>query len=292
MGDHEGMTFPRLLATDLDGTLLAPDGEVSTRTAQALQAAQRAGLEVVFVTARPHRWLTSLAGLVGGHGTAICANGASVVDVATLTLLAEHPMTPALVLDLVQRLRDDLGPASSFAVESAAGLAREHRFTTHHPVPPGSPAADHIEDVLPPGTLKLLVRTGEPWTMARPEEFTARVAACVQHLATPSSSGVPGLGEIAAPGVTKAGTLATWAASHNITPDQVWVVGDAPNDLPMLRWAGRSFAVANAHPDVLAIADETLPSNADDGVATLLERCTAEAPSPGGRSESPVTRSA
>jgi hydroxymethylpyrimidine pyrophosphatase-like HAD family hydrolase len=46
--------------------------------------------------------------------------------------------------------------------------------------------------------------------------------------------------------------------------------GDMPNDLPMLRWAGTSYAVANAHPDVIAVADHVAPANYDDGVATVL----------------------
>jgi len=267
---------PRLLATDLDGTLLRPDCSVSPRTAAALGAAQDAGVQVVFVTARPHRWLAPVAGLVGRHGTAICANGASVVDVATLTVVEQHGMGPDLVATLVARLRDRLGPTVQLATECADGIARERQFDSGHPVPPGSPCVDRIEDALPATTLKLLVmdpHTDHP-------EFLAAVGEAVGDLATASSSGVAGLAEIAAPGVTKAATLAAWAHARQIAPGTVWAVGDAPNDLPMLAWAGRSFAVANADPCVRAVVDEVLASNADDGVATLLERC---AQLPGGR---------
>lgn len=64
----------------------------------------------------------------------------------------------------------------------------------------------------------------------------------------------------------------------------MWAVGDAPNDLPMLAWAGTSFAVANAYPAVLDAADHRLPSNADDGVAVLLEHAVAAVSA--GRTES------
>jgi Cof subfamily protein (haloacid dehalogenase superfamily) len=266
---------PRLLATDLDGTLLRPDGSVSPRTAAALAAARAAGIEVVFVTGRTHRRVAHLAGLAGAHGTAICVNGASVVDVKTQTLLEQHGMSAPLATVLIARLRASLGPAARFATKSVAGIAREHGYTYALPVPPGSPITDRIEDVLPDTTLKLLVRTDEAWTMQHPDEFTARITEAIGALATATHSGVDGLGEISAPGVTKASTLAAWAAARGIVPAQVWAVGDAPNDLPMLAWAGRAFAVANAHRDVLAAASHTLPSNADDGVATLLERCAA-----------------
>ncbi|MCL2455040.1 MAG: HAD family hydrolase [Micrococcales bacterium] len=266
---------PRLLATDLDGTLLRPDGEVSARTVAALARAQAAGVEVVFVTARPHRWLTPLAAVVHEHGTAICTNGASVVEVATQTVLVEHGMSVETVVEIAARLRSDLGPAIRLATESAAGLVYEHGFMPSRPAEPGDPSVDRIERALPAATLKLLVHTEEIWAARRPEEFTARVAACTDGLATATSSGVDALGEIAALGVTKARTLADWAAARGIDPDDVWAVGDAPNDLPMLAWASRSFAVANAHHTVLATVDEVLPPNTDDGVATLLERLAA-----------------
>ena len=67
-------------------------------------------------------------------------------------------------------------------------------------------------------------------------------------------SGAGGLAEVSAKGVTKAAALAGWCAELGIDAGEVWAFGDMPNDLPMLTWAGRSFAVANAHDDVLAAA--------------------------------------
>ena len=87
-------------------------------------------------------------------------------------------------------------------------------------------------------------------------------------------SGALGLAEMTAPGVTKASGLAAWCDERGVSAAEVWACGDMPNDLPMLRWAGRAFAVANAHTDVLAIADEVIASNDDDGVASLLLRLT------------------
>ncbi|MBD7919586.1 HAD family phosphatase [Cellulomonas sp. Sa3CUA2] len=274
--DGHAASDVRLVASDLDGTLLGPDGAVSRRTAAALAAAEDAGLDVVFVTARPHRWLADLASHVAGHGVAICANGASVVDVAGLRVLEEHGMDARRVAAVAARLRAAWGPdAVHLAAESAAGFASEHGFVSEHEVPAGSPTARRIEDVLTPTTLKLLLRA--PGRAQEADAFVAEAQAVVGDLAHVTSSAAGALGEIAAPGVTKAATLAAWAAARGITPAQVWAVGDAPNDLPMLAWAGRAFAVANAHPAVRAAAHETLPSNADDGVAVLLDRAAARA---------------
>ncbi|MGO4753757.1 HAD family hydrolase, partial [Streptomyces sp. 2MCAF27] len=77
---HSTTPRPRLIATDLDGTLLRNDKTVSDRTVAALAAAERAGIEVFFVTGRPARWMGVVSEHVHGHGLAICANGAAVVD--------------------------------------------------------------------------------------------------------------------------------------------------------------------------------------------------------------------
>ncbi|WP_146928718.1 HAD family hydrolase [Cellulomonas xylanilytica] len=264
---------PRLVATDLDGTLLRPDGTVSARTADALVRAADAGIEVVFVTARPPRWLRELASHVAGHGVAICANGAAVLEVGTGRVLAERGMPRDLVGEIADRVRAAWGGprAVHLATESADGFAYEHLFRSSHPVPAGSPTADRIEDVLGASTFKLLVRTTRP----AGDGYADELAAVVGDLAIVADSGAEGLGEISGPGITKAATLADWAAARGIEPTDVWAVGDARNDLSMLGWAGTSFAVANAHPHVLAAATRRCASNADDGVADVLDLARA-----------------
>ncbi len=103
------------------------------------------------------------------------------------------------------------------------------------------------------------------------EQFLVAVGRVVGTRGIVSYSGADGLAEISAPGVTKAAALAAWCRRLHVAAADVWAFGDMPNDLPMLTWAGTSFAVANAHPDVLAMADHTCPSNDEDGVAQVLE---------------------
>ena len=78
--------------------------------------------------------------------------------------------------------------------------------------------------------------------------------------------------EVSAPGVDKASGLAALAAELGVAAADVLAFGDMPNDLPMLRWAGTGWAVANGHDDVRAVADRVCGSNDDDGVARELER--------------------
>jgi hypothetical protein len=81
-----------------------------------------------------------------------------------------------------------------------------------------------------------------------------------------------GLIELSAPGVTKGTGLAQLAAELGVLPADVVAFGDMPNDLPMLEWAGSGVAMANAHPDVLGVADEITAPNSEDGLAMVLER--------------------
>ena len=261
---------PRLVATDLDGTLLGPDGAVSVRTAAALREAAEAGVEVVFVTARPPRWLADLASHVAGHGVAICANGAAVVDVATGRVLDEHGMTAELVGELASALRAALGEVH-LAVERTQGFAAERGFHDEHGTARGYPVADRIEDVLTSSTLKLLVRTATDHGAGH----TAAVQAAIGPAALAADSGAVGLGEISALDVSKARALARWASLRGLRADDVWACGDAPNDLPMLGWAGESFAVRNAYDEVRSRARHTCPANVDDGVAAVLEHAAA-----------------
>ncbi len=261
---------PRLIATDLDGTLLRDDGTVSPRTAATLRDAAAAGIEVVFVTARPPRWLDGLTQHVAGHGVAICANGAAVIEVATRAVLAEHGMSSQLVATIAGRVRA-AWPDAVFATESAQGFAHETAFRSTHPVPDGSPVAERIEDVLRPSTFKLLVR-GRGRAL---DTYCEDLATIVGDLAIVADSGASGLGEISGPGVTKSATLERWAADRGISAAQVWAMGDAPNDLSMLSWAGTSFAVANAHPSVLAAATHRCASNTEDGPADVLDLAIA-----------------
>ena len=259
------MRRPRLVASDLDGTLLRSDGTGSKRTAAALRAVQAAGVRTVLVTARPPRWLDDLAHLVGDGGVAICGNGAFVYDVPHRTVLSHKGIEPESVAAIIDDLRREL-PGVTFAAERATGFALEEAYESQHPVPVDAVRGPIADDGDPVG--KLL---GRHPTMSE-DEFRERVAEVVGDRGIVAYSGAGGLAEISAPGVTKAAALESWCDGLGIGAEDVWAFGDMPNDLPMIVWAGTAFAVANAHPDVIAAADHVCPSNDEDGVAQVLER--------------------
>ena len=257
---------PRLIATDLDGTLLRPDGSVSQRTRRALLMLARVGIELVFVTARPPRWVNHLADLVGAHGTVICSNGAFVYDVPRRTVVQAHGIPPATVRAIAADLRDEL-PGVGFAVELPEGIRMEREYPIVHLEDLPADDAYWPIDAIDQPAAKLLARS-----LQVPEaEFRVRAGRIIGGRAEVTQSGSGSLAEIGPLGVTKASSLLEWCTGHGFSASEVWAFGDMPNDLPMLTWAGVSFAVANAHPDVAAAASQRCPSNADDGVACVLE---------------------
>jgi hydroxymethylpyrimidine pyrophosphatase-like HAD family hydrolase len=265
----------RLAATDLDGTLLRSDGSCSARTRAALAAVEAAGIQVVMVTARPPRWVLGLADLVGKHGLVLCSTGAFVYDVPSGQVVDEHCLAADDVGKIAVDLRNAL-PGIAFAVENRLGFGREHGYFDES-VTLTDPSAETLEDLLDPLPGKLLARCdGMP-----SELFLQVVERVVGERAVVSYSGAVGLAEMGAVGVTKAVALAALCDSRGIDRSEVIAFGDMPNDLPMLAWAGRSYGVANGHPDVLDMVDEVCASNEDDGVAQVLEGLLAHAPHSG-----------
>jgi Cof subfamily protein (haloacid dehalogenase superfamily) len=258
---------PRLIATDLDGTIVRSDGTISARTVAALERVERAGATLVFVTGRPPRWMREVINAVAHRGMAICANGALVYDLRTETVIRTRLIEPDVIAEAVDRLRR-LVPEFTFAVEYAAGFV----FEAHYDLGSwdaealGGRPVDGETLVSRPGTKLLALHPG-----ADPDSLMEKAAEAVGDLVTVTHSSGHGLLEMSAPGVNKASTLAELCADRGVLAADVVAFGDMPNDLPMLTWAGSSYAVANAHPHVLALVDGHTADNDDDGVAQILE---------------------
>jgi Cof subfamily protein (haloacid dehalogenase superfamily) len=254
----------RLAAIDLDGTLLRSDGTISQRSRNAIRAVRDRGVVVVIVTARGPASVTGLAREAGIEGSAVCSNGGLIVDLATGAIVRERLLETATAIRLVHALRERL-PGIVFAVEHEA-FAHEDGFSAWDwQPPPGTRVADALDLLEDPATKIILRHTGHEVEM---------VAAVARELAGDSATVVQSGGEaveVTAVGVNKAAGLADVADEHGIDAADVIAFGDFLNDVPMLAWAGRGVAVANAHSEVLAIADEVTASNDDDGVAIVLE---------------------
>lgn len=263
---------PRLIATDLDGTLLRDDKTVSQRTIAALAAAEAAGVDVFFVTGRPIRWMGVVAAHLAGHGLAIVANGAAVYDLRTSTLIEAFPLPERDALAVAHALREAV-PGTTFAVERAFGFRREPGYQPFEPDGPGAQAA--IEDLLAEDRDQPLLKMLAKHPSLDPDDFLATALAVAGLHGEITRSSETALLEVSGAGVSKATTLAKCCAERGVTASEVVAFGDMPNDLAMLDWAGTSYAVANAHPDVLAATAYRTGSNEEDGVADVIERVVA-----------------
>ncbi|MBA5224289.1 MULTISPECIES: Cof-type HAD-IIB family hydrolase [Streptomyces] len=270
---------PRLIATDLDGTLLRDDKSVSPRTVAALAAAEKAGVEVFFVTGRPARWMDVVSDHVHGHGLAICGNGAAVVDLhggpGAHRFVKVRELARQNALEAVTLVRA-AAPGTVYAVEQTYGFHQEPDYPKLHMERPDTLAP--AEELLAEGAvtarepvLKILAHHPD----MDPDAFLTLARLAVGDRATVTRSSPSALLEISGPGVSKASTLALCCAERGISHEEVVAFGDMPNDVEMLTWAGRSYAMGNAHPDVLAAASGRTVGNNEDGVAVVIERLLA-----------------
>jgi Cof subfamily protein (haloacid dehalogenase superfamily) len=266
--------LPALIACDVDGTLLDESETISPRTRDAVLAAVAAGAHFVVATGRPPRWIRPVVEELGFAPMAVCANGAVVYD-----------PTPARVVAARTLAVDTLGELAEIAARAipGAGLAveriGERAHDTATPQFISSPGYEHawlnpdntevsIEDLLSAPAIKLLIRKPGARSADMAAELTKHVG--IEGDVTYSTNN--GLVEIVPLGISKAIGVEEVAKPLGIDNHEVVAFGDMPNDVPMLLWAGHGVAMANAHPEVLAAADEVTASNNDDGVGRVLER--------------------
>jgi len=259
-------TRPRLVATDLDGTIVSHAGLMGDRTVAALKAVEALGVPVVFVTGRPARWMAEVAERTGHTGLAICANGAVLYDLHSERIVEHDPIPVEVGLEVARRLRAAV-PGSSFAVETLAGFSYEPSYTPHWDSGKQLAIAP-LETIYDGPALKLLARHES----MDPDAFLAAAREVVGDLVELTHSSTTALLEISAAGVSKASGLARFAARNGVDAADVVAFGDMPNDLPMLAWAGRPYAVSSGHPEVLAAVPGRVAPPEEDGVARELER--------------------
>ena len=266
-----------LIASDIDGTILGHNGKISQRTVAAFQSALAAGIEVVFVTGRPPRWLDPLRDQVGHIGTVICSNGALVYDLAREEVLSTKCLSIADVLAARAAIKAVV-PSAAFAAETIEGLFIEPGFLTET-APEALKAIEpkYLSESLQQerGVLKLLAKTSE----GSSDEFLARVRpAAAQWVDATQSAPDLALLEMSKVGVNKAATLSEFAAARGIGAAGVVAFGDMPNDVEMLAWAGRGYAMASGHEAALAATDLVAPGIDEDGVAQVIEQLLAGFP--------------
>ena len=275
----------RMIAIDLDGTLLSPTGEVTPRTKAAVHRALQAGLLVCFATGRNWTESRTVIEAVEHYATAVFAGGAMVVDTERDVTLHRMMMDPALAAEVSGHLEADGHAVLALQDTSVAGVdylvtgdaplnaaTSMWMAVTHAKVRKVPRLADHDHA----HTVRVGVVAARDdvrrSTGSLDEKFAGRVVH--QSLYVPAY-GVEVL-EVFDPAVNKWQGILHVARHHGIEPHEIVAVGDDVNDLPMLKNAGLGVAMGNAGPVVRAAAGRVIGSNADDGLAEFLEELVAD----------------
>ncbi|WP_309030530.1 HAD family hydrolase [Streptomyces alfalfae] len=262
-------SFPyKLVATDLDGTLLRSDDTVSDRTRDALAAATAAGAAHIVVTGRAVPWTRHILDDLGYDGIAVCGQGAQVYHAGEHRLLTSVTLDRQLAGLALAKIEAEIGPLALAA--SRDGIDGEVLVGPEYAVQDGPLPVISMTD---PSDL---------WSAPLNKVYVQHpglgddALAAVAHQVAGDLVGVTmageGIVELLPLGLTKATGLSLAARRLGAKAVDTIAFGDMPNDIPMFAWAAHGVAMANAHEELKAVADEVTTSNEKDGIAVVLER--------------------
>jgi hypothetical protein len=269
-----------MIAIDLDGTLLSPEGKVTKRAKDAVHQALSAGLLVCFATGRNWTESRTVVEAVEHYATAVFAGGAMVVDTGRDVTLHRMMMAPDLAREVSRRLEADGHAVMALQDTAVAGVdylvtgdAALNQATTlwmgvtQAKVRRVPRLADHDH--------AHTVRVG----VVAPREDVERSKQSLEEALggriMQQSLSVPAYGvevlEVFDPAVNKWQGILHVAGRHGIRPEEIIAIGDDVNDVPMLRNAGLGVAMGNARPEIQAVARRVIGTNAEEGLAKFLE---------------------
>nr|WSX50367.1 Cof-type HAD-IIB family hydrolase [Streptomyces sp. NBC_00974] len=257
-----------LVATDLDGTLLRAGDTVSDRSYAALAAARAAGARHIIVTGRPVPQVRHVLDGLGYTGLAVCGQGAQVYDAAAGLLLHSVSMDRELAEVALGKIEAEVGEV--YAAVNQEGLDAEMLigpgYRMWHPHLPTVRVARRCDLWASPINKVLLQHP-----RLSDDELTEAARSVVGDLVNVTMAGEHTV-ELQPPGIDKASGLAVAAELLDAAPSSTIAFGDMPNDIPMFAWSAHGVAMANAHRELVAVADEVTLSNESDGIAVVLER--------------------
>ncbi|MFF5357954.1 HAD family hydrolase [Streptomyces scabiei] len=260
--------FPyKLIATDLDGTLLRSDDSISRRTREALTAATAAGAAHIVVTGRAVPWTRHVLDDLGYTGLAVCGQGAQVYDAGEHRLLTAVTLDRQLAAVALAKIEAAVGPLHLAA--GRAGLEGEvlvgPGYALHGSLP--TTPLTNVSDLWAAPLNKIYIQHPTLTT----DELAEASRQAAGGFVTVAMAG-EGILELLPLGLTKATGLSLAARRLGAKRTDTIAFGDMPNDIPMFTWSAHGVAMANAHADLKAVADEVTTSNDDDGIAEVLDR--------------------
>jgi HAD superfamily hydrolase (TIGR01484 family) len=261
-GDRAGWR-PRLVALDVDGTLVDRDGALSEAMADAIHRVVAAGVPVVLATGRAWHSTVDLVDLLGlPAGPTVCSNGAVIVSYPPQEIVQAITFDPR---EVIQRV-EEFAPGTLIAVEE---IGRGYRLNDHFPEGDltGELVVQSAEELSALPVTRVILRD--------PRRSVDDFITLAQHLGLQGVTYFVGWSawlDIAPDGVNKATALAQVAADLGVKAEDVLAAGDGRNDIEMLQWAGRGVALPEAPPEVQAVANAVSPPFAEGGLVPELLR--------------------
>lgn len=257
----------KLFVSDLDGTMLPSGDIVSSENIAAVQCAVRAGVTVTIATGRMFEAALPVAEALGVDVPIIAYNGA-LIKSPSGRIYEEHAIDPMLARDIIT-----FAQARGWYIQSYSGgvlryavTCEESRFYEDSQKITGKAVGRDGMLAYVTGNCKLLLVTeGRAVSEARAQMLLDAFGA---HIGVTRSA--DRLVEIVVKGVSKASALTALAAKLGITADETMAIGDAYNDLPLLKAAGKSVAMGNAFPEVKEEADYETLSCTENGLAAAI----------------------
>ncbi|GCE08107.1 Cof-type HAD-IIB family hydrolase [Dictyobacter aurantiacus] len=257
----------RLLAIDLDGTLLDPSHRITPRTLDVLQRAMASGMYVVIATGRVPYSVHAVLQDLTINAPMITSNGATIFDTRTNTIVAQQLVPEQYILSVLDAAR---GLDLQFCYYTHDYLYAEQVLYTgqnwYLADVPVRAVAD-ITEVYPQPCIKIGAY-GEAKTLREKRRELERRFAGQLYITQTADRWL----EFMHPGVSKANALSMIARQLDVRPEEIIAFGDNHNDLEMLRFAGLGIAMGNAHAEVQAVADYVTLTNYEDGVAAAVEK--------------------
>lgn len=269
---------PRLIVSDIDGTFINSADRVPPRVRDAIHKATAQGMHFALATGRPFRWLQPVLEQIAARPVCVTSNGAVIYDCAADEVLTAAEISPELMEEVYHTAQEIFAPYGgvSIAAEYAGYSARQDPTELFvaadnyaHTWADSQFISKPTEQVWQKPAVKFLLRNPAMSANQMYELLAEHIDSRRAHVTYSIDAG---LLEVAAPGVNKAAGLEFLANHLGVAAADVIAFGDMPNDIEMLRWAGRGVAVENAHPVVRQAADMVTGSNDDAGIAQIIER--------------------
>ncbi len=262
----------KVLVLDMDGTLLSPQNEITPRTKSALIRTQENGIRLVLASGRPTYGMTAQANelqLDKHHGCILSYNGGQIIDWQTKEVLHKAELPSEVLPYLYMSAKTNGMSILSYRGDTIITENPEDKYVQEEATLVKMPV-EKVDNFLAATThpLPKCLIVGEA---SRLEILEQEMKAHLQGKIGVFRS-APFFLELVSPGIDKALSLAVLLDKLGISVDELVAVGDGFNDLTMIQYAGLGVAMANAQEVVKAAADYITLSNAEDGVAHVVEK--------------------